>query len=83
VFHLFVIRCKRRNELKAYLYKNGVETFIHYPIPVHQQLAYKELNNLYLPITEQIHNEVLSLPLNPSLNEQDIKLMAELIMSFQ
>ena len=45
VFHLYVIRCKQRDELKDYLFKNGVETVIHYPIPPHKQIAFREWKN--------------------------------------
>ncbi len=83
VFHLFVIRSEKRDELKDYLYKNGVETFIHYPIPVHQQEAYKRYANISLPITEQIHNEVLSIPLNPLLNSSDVDRIVEVISNFK
>lgn len=64
VWHLFVIRTRNRNKLQEYLLKSGVQTLIHYPIPPHKQLAYKEWNNLKYPICEQIHDEVLSLPIS-------------------
>ncbi|MDO4550595.1 MAG: DegT/DnrJ/EryC1/StrS family aminotransferase [Planctomycetia bacterium] len=74
VWHLFVVRCARREELQAYLQEKGIGTQIHYPIPPHQQPAYAEWNALSFPITEQIHREVLSLPmsqvLTPSQQEQ-------------
>lgn len=82
VFHLFVIRSNRRNELKEFLFKNGVETLIHYPLPIHKQKAYKEWNKINLSITEQIHDEVLSLPLNTLLNENDAGLINKLINRF-
>jgi len=72
VWHLFVIRTQNRNDLKEYLYKNGIETAIHYPIPPHKQLAYKEYSELKLPITEKIHKEVLSLPISPVLTETEV-----------
>ena len=71
VFHLYVIRCKKRDELQKYLYDNGIETVIHYPIPPHKQKAFKEWNDLSFQITEDIHKEVLSIPLYPGLSEQD------------
>jgi dTDP-4-amino-4,6-dideoxygalactose transaminase len=64
VWHLFVIRVKHREELKKYLLNNGVQTLIHYPVPPHKQKAYKEWKNKSYPITEKIHDEVLSLPLS-------------------
>lgn len=71
VWHLYVIRCKQRDRLKTYLYQKGIETLIHYPIPPHKQGAYKELNNLTYPLTEEIHTEVLSLPIYPGLTEAE------------
>lgn len=82
-YHLFVIRTKRRDDLKRYLYQNGVETLIHYPIPIHKQLAYQEeYLHCVLPITEQIHNEVLSLPLNTTLTKNQIRKIVSLINLF-
>ena len=67
VWHLFVIRTSNRNKLQNYLLENGVQTLIHYPIPIHKQYAYKEFNKLYFPITEIIQSEVLSLPINSTI----------------
>ena len=72
VFHIFTIRCKRRDELQKYLADNGVQTIIHYPIPPHKQECYKEWNNLSFPITEQIHDEELSLPMSPVMAKEEI-----------
>lgn len=72
VFHIFTIRCKRRDELQKYLADNGVQTIIHYPIPPHKQECYKEWNNLSFPITEQIHDEELSLPMSPVMTKEEI-----------
>lgn len=79
VFHLFVIRCKRRDELQRYLIENEIQTLIHYPIPPHKQECYKELNNLSFPITEQIHNEVLSLPMSPVIKKEEMKKVCKVI----
>jgi len=73
VFHLFVIRIQNRDLLQQYLNKNDIQTLIHYPIPPHQQLAYKEWNGLSFPITEKIHNEVLSLPLSPIQSIEELE----------
>ncbi|KIM04415.1 MAG: aminotransferase [Sulfurovum sp. AS07-7] len=64
VWHLFVIRTQNRDELQNYLHVEGIQTLIHYPIPPHKQMAYKEWNNESYLISEQIHNEVLSLPIS-------------------
>ena len=82
VWHLFVIRTKRRNELKEYLEKNEVQTVIHYPIPPHKQKCYEKLNNLKFEITEKIHKEVLSLPISPILAEKDMVRIVDLINKF-
>lgn len=79
VFHIFPIRCKRRDELQKYLADNGVQTIIHYPIPPHKQECYKEWNNYSFPITEQIHNEELSLPLSPVITEEELEYVVAMI----
>ncbi len=73
VFHLFVIRTSNRMDLQNYLKENGIETIIHYPIPPHKQKAFSNWNQLSFPITEKIHDEVLSIPLNSSLNASGIQ----------
>lgn len=82
VFHIFTIRCKRRDELQKYLADNGVQTIIHYPIPPHKQECYKEWNHLLFPITEQIHNEELSLPMSPVMTEEEIDIVIQLLNRF-
>ncbi len=72
VFHLFVVRTKNRKDLQDYLLQNGIQTLIHYPVPPHKQKALSDWNNLSFPITEQIHDEVLSLPLNPILTKEEV-----------
>ncbi len=64
VWHLFVIRSTKRDDLQKYLSENNIQTMIHYPIPPHKQKAYSNMNNLSFPISEQIHEEVLSLPIS-------------------
>jgi len=83
VWHLFVIRCKNRQKLKNYLLDNGIQTMIHYPIPPHKQKAYALWNDLSYPVTEKIHNEVLSLPINSSLKDSDIQKIVEVINSYE
>jgi dTDP-4-amino-4,6-dideoxygalactose transaminase len=73
VWHLFVIRSRNREALQQYLAENGVQTLIHYPIPPHKQQAYKEWNDLSYPISEKIHDEVMSLPMGPTLSLEDVK----------
>ena len=83
VFHLFPIRTKRRNELQKFLADNGVQTIIHYPVPPHKQECYKEWNSLSLPITEQIHNEELSLPMSQGMTEKEVKMVVEVLNGWQ
>lgn len=73
VFHLFVIRTSNRLGLQNYLKENGIETMIHYPIPPHKQKALANWNQLSFPITEKIHDEVLSIPLNSGLKASEIQ----------
>ncbi|HSD06124.1 DegT/DnrJ/EryC1/StrS family aminotransferase [Flavobacterium sp.] len=79
VFHLFVIRTENRDELQNYLLANGIQTMIHYPIPPHQQNAFSDWNNLSFPITEKIHNEVLSLPMSPVMTDDEVSFVIEKI----
>ncbi|WP_396163853.1 DegT/DnrJ/EryC1/StrS family aminotransferase [Flavobacterium sp.] len=73
VFHLFVVRTQNRIAFQEYLKSQGIETMIHYPIPPHKQKALVNWNNLSFPITAKIHDEVLSIPLNSSLSEDEIQ----------
>ena len=79
VFHIFTIRAKKRDELQKYLADNGVQTIIHYPIPPHKQECYKEWNSLSFPITEQIHEEELSLPMSPVIDGEEVKTVVKLV----
>jgi dTDP-4-amino-4,6-dideoxygalactose transaminase len=82
VWHLFVVRLKNRNDLEQYLLENGIQTLVHYPIPPHRQEAYSEMSQLSLPLTDQIHNEVLSLPLSPVISDDEIDLVCYSINQF-
>lgn len=82
VWHLFVIRTENRNRLQEYLKKNDVQTLIHYPIPIHKQQAYREFNNLSLPITEKIHNETISLPLSAVMSKKDIDSIIKILNKY-
>jgi len=72
VWHLFVIRTPYRNQLQRFLTENGIETLIHYPIPPHKQDAYKKYSDLHLPFTEKLHSEVLSLPIGPTMTDEQV-----------
>lgn len=83
VWHLFVIRTSKRDELQKYLFDNGVQTLIHYPIPPHKQNAYKEWNNESYPISEQIHNEILSLPISGVQSLEDTEKIVEILNDYK
>ncbi|WP_312510936.1 DegT/DnrJ/EryC1/StrS family aminotransferase [Chryseobacterium culicis] len=82
VWHLFVIRTENRDALQKYLTENGIQTLIHYPIPPHQQQAYKEWNELSFPISEKIHEEVLSLPISPVMTEEEVEKVIAIVNRF-
>lgn len=82
VWHLYVIRHPNREQLQKFLMENGIQTLIHYPIPPHKQLAYKEWNNFSFPITEKIHNEVLSLPISSVMRASEVEKVAAIIKSY-
>lgn len=79
VFHIFPILTTKRDKLQEYLLSNGVQTLIHYPIPPHKQSCYKEWNHLNFPITEKIHTEILSLPISPVLDFEEIVKIVDLL----
>ena len=79
VWHLFVILHFERDKLQQYLINNGIQTIIHYPIPPHKQMAYRQWNTLTLPITEKIHAEVLSLPISPVMKEEEVYRVTKII----
>lgn len=83
VFHIFPIRCKRRDELQQYLADNGVQTLIHYPIAPHKQECYKEWNELSFPITEKNHKEELSLPISPVLDMEEARKITEVLNKWE
>lgn len=82
VFHLFVIRTNNRENFQNYLSENEIETMIHYPIPPHKQKAFATRNSLSFPITEQIHNEVLSLPISPIMTAEEVDFVIETINNY-
>lgn len=85
VYHLFVIRHPRRDELQKYLDNAGIQTLIHYPLPAHLQKAYFHLNLPAgsLPATEKAMSEILSLPMFPELKQNEIDYVIQTINSFQ
>ena len=73
---------QKRNELQKYLTGEGIQTLIHYPIPPHKQGAYIEMEHLNLPTSEQIHKEVLSLPIGPAISSLDAAQVSNVINGF-
>ncbi|HEY0197596.1 MAG TPA: DegT/DnrJ/EryC1/StrS family aminotransferase [Rhodanobacter sp.] len=71
-WHLFVVRCTRRDALQQHLQAHGIQTQVHYPVPPHRQPAYPSLRDVHLPLTEQLHDEVLSLPMGPTLRDDAV-----------
>jgi dTDP-4-amino-4,6-dideoxygalactose transaminase len=82
VWHLFVVRSKFRSELQVYLTENGIQTLVHYPIPAHKQQALKEYNHLSFPVSEEVQNEIISLPIYPTLEASDINKIIDAINKF-
>ena len=79
VFHIFPVLCDHRDELQQYLGERGIQTLIHYPIPPHKQVCFRQWNSIHLPITEKIHAEELSLPMSPSLREDQAAFVSQCI----
>lgn len=82
VWHLFVIRTPGRDHLQQYLSKNEIQTVIHYPIPPHKQQAYQEWNGLSYPLCEQIHAEVLSLPISSVMPADQVSKVIEVMNNY-
>lgn len=82
VWHLFVVRTQAREALQKHLASMGVQSLIHYPIAPHQQAAYAEWNQRSFPLTEQIHEQVLSLPMGPTLSLADAQRVVASCNSF-
>ena len=83
VWHLFVIRSISRDLLKQWLSEHSIQTLIHYPVPPHKQRAYESYNALQLPITEHMHDTILSLPMDPTMSDDEIYSMLVLWFSIE
>ena len=83
VYHQFPIFCERRDALQAYLKERGIQTLIHYPIPPHKQECYKDWNDHSYPITEKIHQQELSIPMNQVVTAEEAAEVVKVINSFQ
>jgi dTDP-4-amino-4,6-dideoxygalactose transaminase len=82
VFHLFVVRTADRLHLQNYLREKGIETMIHYPIPPHQQKALPDWHSLSFPITEKIHQEVLSIPISPVMTSDEVDSIIQILNQY-
>lgn len=82
VWHLFVIRCKERDALQQHLSAHGIQTVIHYPLPPHRQACYSQYAHLNLPLTEALHDEVLSLPISPVITDEQVEQVIAAVNSF-
>jgi dTDP-4-amino-4,6-dideoxygalactose transaminase len=82
-WHLFVVRCPYRDALKHHLQAHGIQSQVHYPIPPHRQPAYACLREIHLPLTEQLHDEILSLPMGPTLSDDAADRVIEACRTFE
>ena len=83
VYHQFPILCERRDELQEYLKENGIQTLIHYPIPPHKQECYKEWNERSYPISERIHAQELSIPMNQVVSKKEAEEVVRVLNAFK
>lgn len=82
-WHLFVVRCTHRDALQRHLYAQGIQSQVHYPVPPHRQPAYTSLRDAHLPLTERLHDEVLSLPMGPTLCADAVDRVVEACQAFE
>jgi dTDP-4-amino-4,6-dideoxygalactose transaminase len=82
-WHLFVVRSPCRDALQLHLQEHGIQSQVHYPVPPHRQPAYATLRHVDLPLTERLHNEVLSLPMGPTLGEDAAARVIEVCQAFE
>lgn len=83
VWHLFVVRCPRRDALQRHLRSHGIHSQVHYPVPPHRQPAYACLRAARLPLTERLHDEVLSLPMGPALGDDAVDRVIAACQTFE
>lgn len=82
VYHLFPVRSRARDELQRHLAQHGVETLIHYPVPIPRQLAMAGERPADCPVADEVCDQILSLPLHPGLTEGDVEFIAEAVAAF-
>lgn len=82
VWHIFPVLCKQRDHLQTFLQNHEIQTTIHYPIPPHKQQAYPEWNDFSFPVSEQIHQQELSIPLNQTLTDAETETIVKALNDF-
>lgn len=83
VYHLYTLRISNRDKFQKYMHNNGIQTMIHYPIPPHKQQAYNEWSTMNLAVTEKIHQEIISIPLNIVLTNTEITYIIDTINNYE
>lgn len=82
VWHVFAVRVQNREKFQKYLSDKEIQTMIHYPVPPHKQPAYSEWNHESFPISEKIHEEIISLPISPVMKEDEVEYVCEVVNSY-
>ena len=82
VWHQFVVRTANRNDFQNHLSANGIQTAIHYPTPPHHQSGYAEWKHLSFPVSELIHQQIISLPISPVITRQELDKVVEIVNSY-
>ena len=82
VWHVFPVRVKQREKFQEHLTLNGIQTIIHYPVPPHKQPAYKEWNGHSYPVSELIHEQIISIPISPVTQAEEVNKVIEVVNSF-
>ncbi|MBR2068150.1 MAG: DegT/DnrJ/EryC1/StrS family aminotransferase [Candidatus Gastranaerophilales bacterium] len=82
VWHIFPVRTKNRDDFQNYLKEKDIQTLIHYPIPPHKQVCYKEWNNLSFPITQTIHDTIISLPISPVMEDSEVEYVVKTVNAY-
>lgn len=83
VWHVFPVLTQHPDELQRHLNRMGIQTNIHYPIPPHKQQAYKEWNDRSYPISEKIHHHEVSIPLNQTLTNDEVKTIVDALNTYR
>jgi dTDP-4-amino-4,6-dideoxygalactose transaminase len=82
VWHVFAVRVQHREAIQKYLSEKGIQTMIHYPVPPHKQPAYAAWSNDNYPISEKIHQEIISLPISPVMKDDEVEYVCKVVNSY-